>query len=60
METETLHREGQNFTVNLDTATHKRLKLQAVEESRRMSEIVRDAVRTYLDLFAEGSAKVSQ
>lgn len=57
METETLRKEGQNFTVNLDTATHRRLKIQAVEERRPMAEVVRDAVKTYLDVFAEGAAK---
>lgn len=55
--TEKRRKDGQNFTVNLDQSTHRRLKLQAVEERRPMTDIIRDAVRTYLDVFAEGVAR---
>lgn len=45
----------QNFTVALDRATHRRLKIQAAEERRPMTSIIHDAVRNYLDLAQNAS-----
>lgn len=42
--------DSQNFTVNLDRQTHRRLKIQATDERRAMSVIVREAIRNYIDL----------
>lgn len=56
MTVEQEHRERQNFTVALDVPTWKRLKHQAAEERRPMMALVRDAVRSYLDLY-EGHSK---
>lgn len=39
------------FTIYLTPADHRRLKLQAVEEERPMIAIIRDSLRTYLDVF---------
>lgn len=46
-------KDGQNFTVNLDLETHRRLKIQSAEERRPMVDIIRDSVRNYLDLSAQ-------
>lgn len=43
-------KDVQAFTAMLDRKDYRRLKFQAVDEQRPMSEIIRDAVRNYLDL----------
>lgn len=43
-----------DFTVNLKKEVYTRLTMQKLEERRPMSEIVRDAVLNYLDLFEAG------
>lgn len=51
MERGTKDEQVQNFTVGIDLQTHRRLKIQAVDERRPMSVIVREALRFYLDLY---------
>lgn len=48
----TQEQQAQAFTVHVDLATYRRLKLQALEERRPMSRIIRESIRNYLDLAA--------
>ena len=49
-------KEGsQDFTVRLEFADYRRLKIQALEERRKMVHVLRDALRNYLDLHEAGT-----
>lgn len=43
-------KDGQDFTVNLDETSWRRLKYLSAEQKRPMSEIVRESIRNHLDL----------
>jgi hypothetical protein len=48
---------AQNFTVCLDFATWKKLKIQAADERRPMSVIVRESIRNYIDLASASNGE---